>query len=372
MCRILLLTTNYKEGNDIMFHRSTLLAVALLAVVWPASALRAAADVNLNDPFAVNKLIGRGIDIGNALDREVEKDDQWSFIVKDEHFQLIKDAGFNSVRLTIRWSTRTMKKSPYTIDPNFLKRVDDAVNSALSRHLTIIINYQNFFEFYKNPDGLKPMLLATWEQLAEHYKDYPNTLLFELLNEPQGRLDANEWNALIKETLDVVRKTNPNRMVIIGPATYNHIVPDLRLLSLPENDRNIILTIHYYDPYHFTHQGTSWTKDSNDWLGTKWDGTAAERRIIKKDFDTLASWAAAHNRPVYLGEFGSNEDANMDSRVRWTKCVADEAVAHGFSFTYWQFTHNFAVYDRKTGRWKKELLKALIPPTVSPSNPLKQ
>jgi hypothetical protein len=52
--------------------------------------------------------------------------------------------------------------------------------------------------------------------------------------------------------------------------------------------------------------------------------------------------------------------------------VADEAVAHGFSFTYWQFTHNFAVYDRKTGRWKEELLKALIPPTVSPSNPLKQ
>ena len=245
-----------------MFRPTTLLAIALLVIVWPVSVLLAATDVNLNDPFEINKLIGRGVDLGNTLDREIEKDDEWSWIVKDEDFQAIKDAGFNSVRLTVRWSTRTMKKPPYTIDPNFLKRVDDAVNSALSRHLTIIINYQNFFEFYKNPDGLKPMLLATWEQLAEHYKDYPNTLLFELLNEPQGRLDANEWNALIKETLDVVRKTNPNRMVIIGPANFNHIVPELRHLELPENDRNIILTIHYYDPYHFTHQGTSWTKDS--------------------------------------------------------------------------------------------------------------
>ena len=60
----------------------------------------------------------------------------------------------------------------------------------------------------------------------------------------------------------------------------------------------------------------------------------------------MASWASAHNRPVYLGEFGSYEKADMDSRVRWTKCVADEAVAHGFSFTYWQFTYNLAVYDR--------------------------
>lgn len=228
-----------------MFRRSTLLAVALLAIVWPVSVLLASTDVNLNDPFEINKLIGRGVNIGNALDREVELDDEWSFIVKDEHFQLIKDAGFNSVRLTVRWSTRTMNKPPYTIDPNFFKRVDLAVNSALSRNLAIVINYQNYFEFYRDPNGLKPKFLATWEQLAEHYKSYPNMLIFELLNEPQENIGAGEWNALIKETLAIVRKTNPNRMVVIGPANYNAI-SNLRYLELPESDRNIILTIHYY------------------------------------------------------------------------------------------------------------------------------
>jgi endoglucanase len=323
------------------------------------------------DPFAVNKLIGRGVNIGNTLDREVEKDDEWSWIVKDEHFQLIKNAGFNSVRLTVRWSTRTMDKPPYTIDPNFLKRVDEVVNSALSRNLAIVINYQNYFEFYKDPNGLKPKFLATWEQLAEHYKGYPNTLIFELLNEPQGQIGAGEWNALIKETLAIVRKTNPNRTVVIGPANFNGIA-GLKFLQLPEDDRNLILTIHYYKPHNFTHQGAPWIKDSNDWIGTKWEGTEDERKVVKKAFNSVAGWARAHNRPVYLGEFGSNEKADMDSRVLWTKCIADEAIAHGFSFTYWQFTYNMAVYDRKTGRWKEELLKALIPPTVSPSNPPKQ
>ncbi len=344
-----------------MLSPSKSLAVILLALVWSGCAFCANTDVNLNDPFAVNKLIGRGVDIGNALDRETEKEDQWSFIVKDEHFQIIKDAGFNSVRITIRWSTRTTKNPPYTIDPNFLKRVDQAVNSALSRNLAVIINYQNFFEFYRYPNVLKPKFLATWEQLAEHYKDYPNTLLFELLNEPQGQIGTGEWNALIKETLAIVRKTNPNRMVVIGPTDFNHI-PGLRFLELPADDKNIILTIHYYDPYHFTHQGTSWTKDSNDWLGTKWEGSADEKRRIKKDFDTLASWARAHNRPVYLGEFGSYEKADMDSRVRWAKYIADEAVSHGFSFTYWQFTYNMALYDRNTKTWVRPLLDAVIPP----------
>jgi endoglucanase len=323
--------------------------------------LCAAADVNLNDPFAVNKLIGRGVNIGNALDREVELDDEWSFIVKDEHFQAIKDAGFNSVRLTVRWSTRTMDKPPYTIDPNFLKRVDQAINSALSRNLAIVINYQNYFEFYRNVNGLKPKFLATWEQLAEHYKAYPNTLLFELLNEPQQNVNAREWNALIRETLAIVRKTNPNRMVVIGPANFNAI-SDLRYLELPKNDKNIIVTIHYYEPHKFTHQGTRWVKDSNDWLGTTWEGTEDERKIVKKAFNSVASWAEAHNRPVYLGEFGTNEAVNMNSRVLWTKCVADEAIAHGFSFTYWQFTHNFMLYDRHSKTWVKPLLDAVIPP----------
>jgi endoglucanase len=351
-----------------MFRSSTLLAASLL-IVCSAGVLFAASDVNLNDPFEVNKLIGRGINIGNALDREVELDDEWSFIVKDEHFQAIKDAGFNSVRITVRWSTRTMNNPPYTIDPNFLKRVDQAVNSALSRNLVVIINYQNFFEFFRDLNGLKPKFLATWEQLAEHYKGYPNTLLFELLNEPQEQIGGPEWNALIKETLAIVRKTNPNRMVIIGPIDFNHI-PGLKFLQLPEDDRNIILTVHYYEPHHFTHQGTSWTKDSNDWIGTKW-GSEDDKRRIKKDFDTLASWAKARNRPVYLGEFGSNEAADMESRTRWTKCVADEAIAHGFSFTYWQFTHNFLVYDRHNKTWVKPLLDAILPPAAGSSNPAK-
>ena len=52
----------------------------------------------------------------------------------------------------------------------------------------------------------------------------------------------------------------------------------------------------------------------------------------------------------------------IEFRDARTKCIADEAVAHGFSFTYWQFTYNMAIYDRGSKTWVKPLLEALIPP----------
>ena len=53
-----------------------------------------------------------------------------------KYFQAAKDAGFNSVRIPVRWSAHALAEPPYTIDPNFLKRVDWAVNS---RYLAICL-----------------------------------------------------------------------------------------------------------------------------------------------------------------------------------------------------------------------------------------
>ena len=91
-------------------------------------------------------------------------------------------------------------------------------------------------------------------------------------------------------------------------------------------------------------------------------GTEEEKREIRKDFDDAAKWAKKNNRPIYIGEFGAYEKADMDSRIRWTKFVADEAIKHNFSFTYWEFCHNIGLYDRETKTWRKPLLDALIPP----------
>ena len=80
-------------------------------------------------------------------------------------------------------------------------------------------------------------------------------------------------------------------------------------------------------------------------------------------FDLGAAWARKHNRPINLGEFGAYEKADLASRARWTKFIADSAIERGWSFDYWEFcAREFGIYNDATKEWKKPLLDALIPP----------
>ena len=313
------------------------------------------------DPFKMNNLLGRGVNLGNALD--APKEGEWGVTLKEEYFDLIKQAGFDSIRLPIRWSAHSLDKPPYTIEPNFLKRVDWAVNCALSRNIPIMINVHHYGELYSDPAGQKDRFLAFWKQLAEHYKDYPDILIFELLNEPQKELRAGPWNEQLKEALAVVRQSNPNRTIVIGSAHYNQI-HYLALLDIPKEDRNIIVTVHDYFPLRFTHQGAAWLSrgDPNDWMGTKWTGTDDEKQQVIRDFDYAAAWAKKNNRPINLGEFGAYIKADMDSRALWTKFLADEAIKRGFSFDYWEFCANeFGLYNQQTKSFREPLLDAVVP-----------
>ena len=313
------------------------------------------------DPFKMNQLLGRGVNFGNALDAPSEG--EWGFTLEEKYFQAAKDAGFNSVRIPVRWSAHALKQPPYTIDPNFMKRVDWAVNCALSRNMPVMLNVHHYLELLSDPNNNTERFLALWQQIAEHYKNYPDTLILEPLNEPQGNLGTNQWNSLLKQAIAVIRKSNPDRILVAGPA-WSNTIDNLKFLQIPKDDRNIIVSVHCYDPIEFTHQGAPWVSwhDANTWMGTKWTGTESQKKAIASKFDIAAAWSKQNDRPINLGEFGSFNKADMDSRARYTKFFADAAIERGFSFDYWQFDSDFAVYDIKTDTWIKPLLEVLIPP----------
>ena len=310
--------------------------------------------------FEINKYIYRGINFGNAL--EAPKEGDWGVTIKVQYFNIAREAWFTSFRIPVCWSAHALTEKPYTIDPNFFTRMDWVIQTAMEREVIVIVTMHHYNELYKDPAGHRERFLAIWKQIAEHYKDYPASVVFEPLNEPHDNMNADKWNKLLKDVLAVIRKSNSKRTVIFGPANYNDIHM-LNTLELPKNDPNIIVTAHYYLPYEFTHQGAHWAADSNAWLGTKWTGTDSEKQMITKDFNDAAAWAKKNNRPIFIGEFGANSKADMDSRVRWTKFVADTAIERGFSFAYWDFcAEYFGLYDLSTNSFRKPLLEALIPP----------
>jgi endoglucanase len=328
-----------------------------LATFCFVAAMLGVATAQADDVFALNKKLGRGINLGNAL--EAPKEGEWGVTLKAEYFKEIKNAGFATVRLPVRWSARAQAAAPYTIDVDFFGRVDWAIDQALANRLSIVVNVHHYGEMDTKPDEHLPRLTALWEQIAARYKDRPAEVVFELLNEPHGKLTEAKWNAALIQLLAVVRKSNPTRAVVIGPGQWNGIRA-LDKLELPAGDRNLILTVHYYDPFEFTHQGAPWAKGSEKWKGRTWTGSEMEQAAVRKSFDQAATWAKKHERPVLLGEFGAYQAADMESRARWTRFVAREAERLGFSWTYWEFCSGFGAYDPKAQSWREKLKTALV------------
>jgi endoglucanase len=300
------------------------------------------------------KIMGRGL---NILGVDPIWDDFRQAWFQERHFERIYQAGFRTVRVNLE-SFRHMDRSK-RLSADWFQALDWVVKSALSNHLQVILDEHDFHPSGADPAASKPKLLAFWQQVAQHYQDAPNAVIFEILDEPNGQLTTGMWNEWLEEALAVIRKTNPLRNVVIGPASWNDI-GDLDELRLPEGDGHLIATVHYYLPMEFTHQGVSWNEKTVHLSGIKW-GTDAEKKKVVDDFAGVQRWAVAHHRPILLGEFGAYEKGGLDSRVQYTAHVARAAERFGWAWTYYQFNVNFDVWDMAKDDWVLPIRKALIP-----------
>jgi len=302
--------------------------------------------------------IGRGMNLGSML--EESRDGDWNAAIHEDYFPIIRQAGFTLIRVPISWTQHVSPAPDYAIDPAFLSRVDWVVAQAQKNDLQAILDYHNDGALMYDPAANADRFIAIWKQVAEHYKNAPSSILFELLNEPNKKLDVPQWNDLLERALAAVRATKPARPLVNGPGRSNRI-DQLQNLVLPDGDSHLLVTVHFYDPMSFTHQGAQWVKDGDAWLGNTWKGTDAEKLAVTAAFDKAAEWGRAHHRPIFLGEFGAYHMGDIDSRTRWISFVARTAESHGFSWAYWEFSHGFGVYDPEAHAWREPLLEALMP-----------
>ena len=315
--------------------------------------------------------LGAGVNLGNMLDAPHEGD--WGSRVQDEYPAVIKEAGFGHVRLPVRWSAHASRDASARIDPAFMARVDDVVGRLLAQGLTVVLDMHHYRQLDGDPldpgdlkvdaSDVKPRFLSMWRQIAEHFSGRSERLWFELYNEPHGSLTAAAWNDLASRALRAVRTSNPDRVVVIGPAQWNS-AGALESLTLPA-DANLVVTIHDYEPFLFTHQGATW----NAPVSARPTGVrccdAQQRQQLTEPLAIGARWAERHGVPLWLGEFGSYggpsaQPNDMAARAEYTRLVRDAAEERGIAWAYWEFDAGFGIYDRKARQWREPLRRALL------------
>lgn len=367
---------------------STLAALLLSSLMVGCGGGGSSTDVVLDASYYTNKygyadtdsFLGRGINMGNYFESP-EYEGSWTGrTLERADFELVAAAGFKSVRIPIRWSDHAATSAPYTIDPDFLARVKVVVGWALDEGLNVVVNTHHYNElFAATPatlEGHQQRLHGIWSQLSDAFDttNYPvDRVVFELLNEPNGAVTYGEWNDMVADltTLVWTTKNQVGRKIMIGTANWGGPtgIANLTLPTACTRD-NTIITIHWYEPFHFTHQGAEWAAGSDAWIGTVWRGTTEDQQPLLSLYDSVTAWNSQAGRgfEIFVGEFGAYAKyAGADYRKAWTAFIAREAEARGMSWAYWEFDQGFGAYDRQAEAWRQELIEALLPADAPPA-----
>lgn len=301
--------------------------------------------------------IGKCVNLSNML--ETPREGIWGRPFRDEDATRIRRAGFATVRLPVRFSGHALVAAPYTIDPAFMARVRHVVDTNLAAGLNVILDLHNFEELMSDPAGNRVRFAALWRQIAAEFQGAPASLWFELMNEPNNRLDDTTLLGVLTPALAEVRATNPTRPVIVGGQNWSGI-DSLATLILPD-DPWIVPTFHYYDPFDFTHQGADWVHPSPP-RGRRF-GAPADNTQLEAALDKVRAYMARTGRVPFVGEYGAFEQVPMDQRIAYYRTISAAFASAGIQSCAWGYTNTFQLWRDGRG-WSRELLDAISTTTT--------
>jgi endoglucanase len=329
----------------------------------------------------------RGVNLTGWFQASTARQIQFRKFTKKD-FVEIKSLGCDVIRLPINLHGMTAGAPDYIIDPLLFSFLDSVVNWAEELQLYLLIDNHSFDPSSNTSPDINLTLNKVWPQLAEHYKNRSNYIMYEVLNEPHG-ITNQLWGSIQQQAIDAIRTKDTKHTIIVGPSGFNSY-NDLAQMPI-YSDNNLIYTFHFYDPFMFTHQGASWNTPSmvslsgvpfpynaaempacptallGSWVESALknypaDGTVAK---VKSLIDIAVNFKTAHNVNLFCGEFGVYiPNSDTADRVFWYKTVKDYLEEKSIPWTIWDYKGSFGLFEKGSQEFFESdlnipLLKAL-------------
>ena len=303
---------------------------------------------------------------------------------------LIKSLGFDHVRLTLEPTPLLNVHDPGRLKLEYLKYLDNALDSILTQGLAVIVDIHPSDEFkvrLNSSDRQIEAFSKFWSALARHLSSRdPDRVFLEIINEPMVE-DGYRWLGMQAKLISAVRLGAPNHTIIASGHRWSGLAELLFLV--PYADRNIIYNFHFYEPFAFTHQGASWAgpnvffyknipypstvESVSKVLDTIQDEPARFNLLrygedgwnaarIEREIGVAAAWAAKYQVPLTCNEFGTFRNfAPPADRAIWIRDIRTALEKHGIGWTMWDYAGGFAVVNKQNGRATPDLevVKAL-------------
>jgi aryl-phospho-beta-D-glucosidase BglC (GH1 family) len=292
-----------------------------------------------------------GWNLGNTMDAPTET--SWGNPVTTQAMiNALKAMGFKTVRIPITWAGHFGAAPNYAIDQAWLNRVDSIANYVLKDSMYAIINTHHdssdFPLMAADSAVARDRLVKIWTQIANHFRDYSDYLIFEILNEPRG--PVNMWNggndqqrgilnAYHLAAVNAIRATGGNNAKrFIMCCTHSACPLDVAIngLVIPNNDTNVLVSLHTYYPQGFCLPPVT---------TTTW-GSAADSANVRSELTRECADVAAKGTIAVIGEWASPNACVLASRVAHACYYAQQIRLRGMVPVWWDDGGQFELLNR--------------------------
>lgn len=281
----------------------------------------------------------------------------------------IKSLGCDVVRLPVNLHYFTSGAPDYKIDTLLINYLSQVIQWTQDLGLTLIIDNHTLAPAHS--PAVRDPLLKIWPQMANYFKNAPESVVFEILNEPHD-FQASQWHQIQQEVVDTIRKIDSSRWIVVTGADWGGVYGLLNLPPLPYN--RLLYSFHFYEPFIFTHQGASWTSPSlaplalvpwpydasrmpacpqelkGTWVeyeittGYKTTGTLA---YMQNTLQQVKAYATSHQVPVFCGEMGVYMSQSPEAdRVNWYREASQYLQSLQIPFTLWDYQGGFGLFNK--------------------------
>ena len=375
-----------------------MLAVAMIAAMFVTTSCgNKAQKQDETQAGQVNNFrIKRGTNISHWLSQSEQRGEIRRLHIQEDDFARLKELGFDFVRIPIDevqfWDEDGKQL------PEAWGLLNNALDWAKKHNLRAIVDLHIIRAHYFNAvneddkaantlftsDEAQEGLINLWRQLSEFLKDRSNDwVAYEFMNEPVAP-EHEQWNQLVAKVHKALRELEPQRTLVIGSNMWQGH-ETIKYLKVPEGDKNIILSFHYYNPMLLTHYGAWWSplcaayKGKVNYPGvlvSKEDFDAAPAAIkdqlkpyteevwnidkIREQFKDAIEAAKKYDLQLFCGEWGVYEPVDRELAYNWYRDVLTVFDEYNIAWTTWCYDADFGFWDQQRHSFKDRPLVELL------------
>lgn len=337
----------------------------------------------------------KGVNLGGWISQFAKYDPKHfeTFITKED-LNYIASLGFDHVRVPVDYNV--LEDEAGNVIESGFAYLENCLSWCLDNHLHMLIDLHECFGYSFDPlkknmdrkkffydEALQQRFLNLWKEIAVRFKDYPEVVAFEPLNEVVLPEVAQAWNKLVHRYIGMMRKIVPKAYLVIGGVCYNNVM-SVPLLDAPYDDR-VVYNFHCYEPMVFSHQGAYWMEDmpadfrigypdtvenyrkaslaiSDNLAGAVFNENV--KNVGVEFFEDIFAPALKHAKKydalLYCGEYGVIDLADNADKLRWLKDIHTAFARHGIGHALWNYKEkDFGFVDPKFEEIKDEFIACL-------------